>query len=91
MSGYVVLVSTMHLWYSWLTNLNILNWTMNALFRNQFKGNSESLDNASYADLEELYMWNHSLSECTFYSLVICAILKLLAYFSIRWIDHTSV
>lgn len=76
--------------YSWLININCANWIMNGLFRNQLKDNEESLGVASYEDLEDLYAWTHPISACVYYTLAICVALKVLTYFTVRFVDHNS-
>lgn len=77
-------------WYSWLVNLNVVKWYLNALFDNEMRNNGEALHGADFHELQVLFGWQTSISMCAVYLGVIYLVMRILTYFAIRYINHSS-
>lgn len=88
-SGYVVLVETMEPWFEWGTVLNPVFWMLNALFQNEFAGNS-ALDGVDQGALEATYGWGASAGAALSGIIAILVVHKVLAYLGMRFVNHSS-
>ena len=87
MCGFSIMISTMKDWYSWLKYPNAMYWAMNSFFRNEFKGNPNTV---GYESLSEAFEYDNSIPKCFYMVLIICVAVRVLTLLAMKFVTFSQ-
>ena len=89
-SGFAVITSTMFPWIQWGVHLNSMKWVMNGLFQIDLKENDSALGIYNFDDLEELYGWGASISDCFKFVTSSAVAFLFLSFISMKYVQFNK-